>query len=130
MNNVNSVYRAIEDERSRYTHRTGGHVVPVVHGVHAVHAKHRSGRLRPPTRLRDGNSLAGVAPSSACLAGSGGTRDSTSLGHRTRRAPTWGEREATLVASGGEGGLYLYGRADRDHAGLDSLNPRIRNFRF
>jgi hypothetical protein len=42
------MYKAIEDERSRYTHRTGGHLVPFVHGVHAVHAKHRSGRLRPP----------------------------------------------------------------------------------
>ena len=30
----------------------------------------------------------------------------------------------------GEGGLYLYRGGPRDHAGLDCLNPRIRNFRF
>jgi len=49
----------------------------------------------------DGTSLARIAPSSACLAGSGGTRDRTSLGHRTRRGPTWGERGQPWRVSGG-----------------------------
>ena len=54
MNNVNSVYRAIANTRSRYTHRTVGHLVPVVHSVHAVHAKHHHAAFdRPPRLPRD-----------------------------------------------------------------------------